>query len=238
MTHVVDLYAEELADVYAQVTLYHYLKEARPNVELRVVGSGTNNERSREVLEGIPQQVEGKADLTILCLSDITDSAQGKKVLSIDIALLKNSQLPYTLDAKEQLRKQYGVPSNRPVVTIGYPYQSHDLDLLIAQIAPVAEVYVMDTYYGSLSPELQDHVHILTKRGILKDYFAMADAAVWGCNLMESGSALHNFVEATEGGTLFLIQPSHDGKQYGFKALKRRGVIRAFERTKELRDAL
>jgi len=80
-----------------------------------------------------------------------------------------------------------------------------------------------DINVHNLSPEAKSKVHIIDKYGVLKDYYAMANVAINAHNLQYTPS-LHNFVEATEGGPLFMV-PSTKTAQYGYKQLVNAGAI-------------
>ncbi len=223
------LHVKELADLYALKSLYDFLAHQvlsdRLNVNL-FFGGSIYSERSREVLTSSPTQEQFRSasiDAVVGCYSDLGREGD----LAIDISVLKNSVVPLTDKEKMKLRAKYEIPTDRPVLVIGYADTSSDVARIAEAASKLATVYLVG--YGEkddlkLSKEAKKRVHLITKHGILKDYYALADAAVNGRNISYSAAPLHNFVEATEGGPLFMV-PSSNTAQYGYRQLVDAGVI-------------
>ncbi len=223
------LHVRELADLYALKTLYDYLAKTRAdgNLDVRVFfGGSIDSERSREVLQNAPtrdQFQNSSIDAVVSCYSDIGGGGD----LEIDISVLKNAVAPMSKEEKAELKQRYGVKSKEPVLVIGYASPSPDVVKVVEAASKHATVYLVgygkkDDYH--LSPEAKDKVHVVDKHGVLKDYYAMADVAINANNLRHSSAPLHNFVEATEGGRLFMI-PFSNLAQYGYRQLVNAGVI-------------
>lgn len=223
------LHVRELADLYALKTLYDYLaqKRAEGSLDAKVFfGGSIYSERSREVLQNAPtrdQFQNSSIDAVVSFYSDIGGGGD----LEIDISILKNSVAPMSNGEKAELKQKYGVKSKEPVLVIGYASPSPDVVEVVEAASKHATVYLVG--YGKkedyhLSPEAKAKVHVVDKHGVLKDYYAMADVAINANNLRHLSAPLHNFVEATEGGRLFMI-PSSNLAQYGYRQLVNAGVI-------------
>lgn len=226
--------ARELADVYALKTLYDCVRGSLGDADLFFRGS-VDDARSKEVLQGCKTQEESygysidssvrrEGGLVITPVSDIGSYAGGSATLQVDITLLKNMAVPLSLEEKRMLRARYGVPQDRRVVVIGYASGTAQERDIIHSLPKDVTVCLV----GNGNPRLLEtdrDVRVVKKQGVLKDFYAMADAALNAHNLSASQSPLHNFVEATEGGPLFMI-PSTNSAQYGYRELCRRGVVR------------
>ncbi|RMF54925.1 hypothetical protein D6745_03740 [Candidatus Woesearchaeota archaeon] len=217
----------ELADLYALKTLYDFLSEHLPENGLNAnlfFGGFINTERAREVLASSPTAEQlNSIDAVVGCYSDIGDCGD----LSIDISILKNSVAPLTDEEKTELRKKYDIPSDRPVLVIGYADFSRELARIVEEASKFANVYLVgcvDVESLGLSKKAKRRVRSVQKHGVLKDYYAVADATINAHNISPSSAPLHNFVEATEGGPLFMVPPS-DTAQYGYRQLVSAGAI-------------
>ncbi len=229
----------ELADVYALRTLYDFLTADSAPYDVVFQWGEEGHERAKAVLKNCRRASKSElADVVISVISDVSKPPREKKTLSIDIAILKNSVQPLTEQEKLELRAKYGIVSERPILVVGYADDSQKMNALSREVGEHAEVYLVgDPILKDLPSEINAHVHVVNKWGILKDYYAMADVAINGRNLRESSATLHNFVEATEGGPLFMVRPGNTA-QYGYKQLVAAGVIREFAEFDELVKAL
>ncbi len=214
----------ELADIYALRTLYDYVASQSLDVQLVFDGGGRHGHlstRQEEVLRGVPISDSGRADLRVSTISDIRSGGRAGDLL-VDIAILKNCAVPLSEEEKRALRAKYSVPSDLPVVVVGFAYPSSELSDLVGSLQDRARIYLVG--HADAPGSANENVVVVAKHGVLKDYYALADAAVNAENLRHTSRPLHNFVEATEGGPLFMV-PS-DCAQYGYLQLVRAGVIR------------
>src|SRR3989344_5689170 len=223
------LQVRELADLYALKTLYDYLAQNAQEgiVDVRLwLGGDIYSDRSREVLQNIPLKEQAKhssIDTVVSCYSDLGGSGD----VEIDIYLLKNCVVPLSPEEKKELKQKYRVTSQEPVVVISYASPSSEVTKLIETVSKYATVYVVGSGNKEdykLSSEAERKVHVVRRHGVLKDYYALADAAINASNLFPSTSPLHNFVEATEGGPLFMAF-STNSAQYGYRQLVEAGAI-------------
>jgi hypothetical protein len=227
------------ADVYAFATLCKYLLENNFKEEITVVYNnqeqastfsrrvGKSSIRFFHILDYSKYQ---DTDIYLGGYSDVIGS--GLSNLHIDLSILKNCVKPLNEDERKQLRERYEIPLEEKILVIGCPSYSSQKGLgndivKLAKSCSDAEVYLVGTSELGRLEELAPLRRIET-RGVLRDYYAMADAALINCNLRKGGNYLHNFIEATEGGPLFLVKPSNTA-QYGYKELVEQGVIRELE---------
>lgn len=220
------LNVRELADLYALKTLYDYLTDTSFDARLFFSGSSIGSERAQQVLQGAKtRSFDGSIDAVVSCFSDIGGGSVGfGHNLEVDIAVLKNCVKPLTEAEKQQLREKYKISSEKPIVVVGYAYSGSALADLVRELAGKATFFFVGSgVHESLKGD--NSVIAVTKHGVLKDYYAMADVAINANNLEPTSSHLHNFVEATEGGPLFMVQPQNTA-QYGYTQLLCRGVIR------------
>ncbi len=222
-------HVKEIADLYALKTLYDYLDQKRKedSLDVRVFfGGSIDSARSREILQNAPtkdQLQSASIDAVVSCYSDISCGGD----LEVDVCILKSAVVPMSKEKKAELKEKYGVKSDEPVLVIGHAFSSNEVTKVVEAASKYATVYLVghqkkDEY--NLSPEAKAKVRVIIKYGVLKDYYAMADVAINAANLQDSSSPLHNFVEATEGGRLFMI-PSSNLAQYGYRQLVKAGVI-------------
>ena len=222
------LEVRELADLYALKTFYDYLQNTHDPLEVAFRGN-LDSERSKRVLSGAKvNSLEDKVDVCVGAFSDISTCPSIGQVL-VDITVLKNCSPALNDSEINELKREYGVPSDLPVVVIGFG-NTHDANVrsAVKSLVPHSRVYVVgsgDKSSLDISEEFSDRVHVVTKHGVLKDYYAVADVALNAHNLRRGTSPLHNFVEATEGGPLFMV-PSSNIAQYGYKELVDSRVIR------------
>lgn len=224
----ISLAPRELADLYALHTFYKWLVEQDSGTDIgldpRVSFVGDSDKTARQ----IPSLLSDSIDLVVTTVSDLSCYApKGEFHLGIDISILKNAVVPQTAEQKAELRKQYGIDPKKPLLVVGYDGSTKAVDILVEQLHRDCEIILV----GSLN--LEDHTSettqknatLVSKYGVLRDFYAMADIAVNAANLFPSKDSLHNFIEATEGGPLFMV-PSIDTAQYGYRQLTARGVIR------------
>jgi len=239
----------ELADMYALKTLYEYVADSS-KFDFEFLSSCWN--------EKAPANVQIVQDETqfmnaVRVYSDIRSYARTKNAVEIDISVLKSAAPAYTAAEKIALRKKLGINSDRPVVVLSYFY-ARELELhLLHQIKEIAIVYAVgDT---TTSDFLKRDFKFRTKqeypltalagypifaietRGNLKDLYAVADASIVSSTMTESSGFMHNFVEATEGGPLFMMRPGRT-RQYGYKHLVKSGVIRECSSYEEIVNQL
>lgn len=225
LTRTILLEADELADAYALRTLYDYLKfnsfEERNDVEL--VFAKDNAEHS--VLEDCKFLEEdiSSDDLLIRTYSDINRILCADCIdLRIDISILKNCAFFLSSEEKLRLRWKYKLETEKPVLVVGYAdCDERNVKTLVNEVSKLSRIYLM----GDMSTP--KGAIVVKKYGILKDYYAMADASVNAANLVIDIDVMHNFVEATEGGPLFMVSPDEKyRKQFGYKELSRKKLIR------------
>ncbi len=235
----ITLTTRELADTYALRTLYDCLKEEEFDADLffREQDLGP---RCREIITGCPiidPYCPRNIHANICVYSDLSRTARrGNTNLEIDISILKNCAKPTTPEEKEQLRKKYDVPSDKPVLVIGYASSGLSVDTLIEALAAHTHIYTIGSLSRTTLPRLPEdaHVECVTRVGVLKDYYALADVAVNAENLFANGNQLHNFIEATAGGPLFMIPLMAPPQQYGYKELVQKKVIRESQTLEKL----
>lgn len=218
------LSVDETAEAYATRTLYRYLKkikfEERNNAKIYFYGSDYYG-----ILKGMPFSEPTREDVVVVRVySDISKRELDSLFnLGIDISILKNCMLPMRDDEKENIRKRYAMKTKTPLVVVSYCNRATHttLEELAERLSPVSEVFMVD-----LCSEIKN-VSSGKIYGNLRKYYAMADATINAKNLTECNSFLHNFVEATESGPLFMVPPtSEKQKQYGYKELVEIGAIR------------
>ncbi len=239
--------AGELADAYALKTLYDYL--APKNNELDIFFWETPDFYKSEGILAKRRQnyaLNAKTDLYVGCYSDINNGFSkdlsainpDAKHLGIDISLLKNAVIPMTRSQKLRLREKYGINSEHPVVVVGYSDRAVNvLEKILGRLGGCANFYLVSVLHLNLGVprEMLKRIHCIQGYGLLKDYYAMADMVLNGDNLFlkTAGMHMHNFVEATEGGPLFIITPPNTS-QYGYNEMVSSKVIRAFNDFEEL----
>ncbi len=206
----------ELADAYALKTLYDYLVANGVDTAFSVTNFS--------FLKGLPQ-CDVVNYLNLGTLSDVSEQRCG---VSIDISVLKNCVMPMTKEQKDELKRQYGLDSGKPVLVVGFARPCSALADLVDAALPHAEIVLVGEDFRA-----PRRVRVVSERGVLKNYYAAADAAVCADNLEHSSGRLHNFVEATEGGPLFMVEPGNKA-QYGYRQLAEAGVIRESSCTEAL----
>ena len=220
----VSLHTGELSEVYAFKTLYDYIlsNTVQDKEPLQISFDGfARTPRAKEVLGEramVPSRNPLGNTLRVGCYSDVSASGH----LSIDMSILKNCTQQNPQEEKNILRSKYGVPSDLPVLVLSYISKLEGLEYSINYLSEFSRVYIVGDIRG-FEPKYHDikmpeRVHAISKRGILKDFYAMADVSINATNLVPNIRHLHNFVEATEGGPLFMV-PNISGPQYGYKQL-------------------
>jgi hypothetical protein len=213
----------ELADSYALITLYDYIKEstaaqfAFPPIQ--------ENDRCKNALAGVPRwelnhREAQSLDLIISTVSDVKrGGTKAKTNVDVDIAILKNCVLPMPEKEKAALREKYGIGNERPIVVVGYADSSREVETLVKKLSRHADLYLVGpTSLSVIGAEHNDSVHAVRTWGVLKDYYAIADLAINAHNLEKNQKPMHNFVEATEGGPLLMVPPENT-MQYGYHTL-------------------
>ena len=237
MTKKIIFEVGELSDAYALRTLYDYLKktefERRTDVKIYF------NERSlkifNSILLGCPtyeRECELETSLYVQILSDL-GYVMDENQLLIDASILKNCALPMKEEDKIKARELLGIKTELPVLVVSYAKACWwEVKELIGKINTNSEIYIIDGFHENSLPA---NVHLVDIWGILRAYYAIADVAVNAANLDNRGHYLHNFIEATEGGPLFMVPPEERyRKQFGYKELSDLGVIRNCECAEDL----
>ena len=229
LTRTILLEADELADAYALRTLYDYLKfnsfEERNDVE--IVFDQESSEYHKTVLKDCKflERDVSSDDLLIRTYSDINRILCADCIdLRIDISILKNCAFFLSSEEKLRLRWKYKLETEKPVLVVGYAdVNAENVKELVREVRSLSEVYLL----FSNNPFKLAGSHSIKKYGVLRDYYAMADASVNAANLVIDIDVMHNFVEATEGGPLFMVSPDEKyRKQFGYKELSRKKLIR------------
>ncbi len=230
MTRKIVFEAEELADAYALKTLYDYLKER--NFEEKT-GVGVCFDQFglkpySSILKGCNLDEsfsDSSTSLYVKTYSDFSGRNHAGQSLFIDISILKNCALSKRDNLKNKLREIAGIKTTLPVLVVSYAnIDNVVVDKLINENKEFSEICIMD---GPYMGDMGNNIHLVNIFGVLREYYAIADVAVNARNLNKSGNFLHNFVEATEGGPLFMVPPNKERqKQFGYKELSDLEVIR------------
>ena len=245
------------ADVYALHTLYTYLIENNFQADFKAYAlqvehllrfnkcikeSGVGEEfKSDRVM--LVDERERWPDIILGGYSDANNNlaAFPERTILIDHSILKNCVKPTTKEQKSELRKKYNIAEDKPMTVIGFPSLAlgcdKPLENILKEISKNSSVYLVGTvrFQDFDRDKVKSLATIVDETGVLKDYYAMADAAMMHRNIcpVDALYHLHNFVEATAGGPLFLVKPSNTA-QYGYSQLKDANVIREAESTEDL----
>ncbi len=221
----------ELADAYALKTLYDYItsKSADTRFASAFLHKTNTDSRTKELLRHTAQDGDDNTNLYVTCYSDINKFPYdpfSAASLNVDICLLKNAVTPLSKEQKNALRNKYKIPLKQPLAVISYvnSVEHPDIRQLVKALAKDSLVCLVGEFspFGLMkTPGFRP----VTEHGVLKDYYAMADLAVNAANLQVDYKNMHNFVEATEGGPLFMVEPYYTG-QYGYRELVSVGAIR------------
>jgi len=245
----------ELADLFALRTLYQYLKKERPQFNCLFERGDELEDHLLRHYKGLPC-IDGwieKFKNGVSISSDVyDDSIAADNDLNVDISILKNCAQPMHSEKKAKLRQKYGIFTSKPVLVLSYIAYGHDIkpicellhaiadsayvlisgDLTLVDILEYERVFAKQAHWAASS--ITATVIDSTEKGTLRDYYAMADAAVNCANLAYNHDEhMHNFVEATEGGPLFMVEPNYTA-QFGYAELKDLGVLRVSETTSDL----
>ena len=229
MTRTVLLESDELADAYALKTVYDYLKfnrfEERNNVEIAFTQN--SSEFSKTALKDCEfyERDISSDDLLIRPCSDISKSSIDYCLdLKIDVSILKNCAMFLSSEEKLRLRWKYKLETEKPVLVVGYAdVNAENVKKLVREVRDLSDVHLL----FSNNPFKLAGSHSIKKYGVLKEYYAMADASVNAANLVMNQDVMHNFIEATEGGPLFMVPPTKEyRRQFGYKQLSKNKVIR------------
>lgn len=231
------------ADVYTMNTLYDFLVSREFKAELvyeshRLKVLCPCENKLNKLIELIGKRrtdEEFSRDISDIILkghSDINEGSGGlqNRRITIDHSILKNCVKPLTEDERKQLREKYKVPSDKPVVVLGCHTTSGNEDLahqVMLKLKEETRAYVVGSTYF-VQKNIPQGITVVCEQGVLKDYYAMADISLMIDNLGDKKyqETLHNFIEATEGGPLFISKP-YDKKQFGYKQLLELGVIKS-----------
>ncbi|MBI4016328.1 MAG: hypothetical protein HY363_01390 [Candidatus Aenigmarchaeota archaeon] len=227
---------QELSDLYAMKTFYEYLKISDIKARITFSGYTAVRDRENEILSDCNGMKwgEGSIDVIVRTFSDTSQSyGAGYVKLGIDAALLKNCVVPMDEKQKQELREKY-VKQNiqgKRIITIGFspmPVQDkltlsgrtyHELTQIVDTLCTSCFFYfVGDTPQDQIPQKYKEHICCVNEQGVLKDFYALADITINARNIERTDKRLNNFVEATEGGPLFMV-PSTNTKQYGYKQL-------------------
>ena len=220
----------ELADLYALRTLYKYLskKDKTHNFEFSFSGN-VENQRGRQIIGESNFQYKKflKPDIVVSTYSDMGGRTFGDKRFEIDISILKNCAKPVTIEKKEEILKKYNLKKDKPLLVIGFSNTTSNLERVISGLYNSTNIVLVGnlTYNEcGLDKKIKDKLIYETRHGVLNDYYAVADFAINANNLEVHNRQLHNFIEETEGGPLFLVPPTKT-MQYGYDTLVNMGVI-------------
>jgi len=238
----------ELADVYALNTLYDYLiSDETYNISFRTTHDPNQDKR---IHPGAKIQDRYHLKNGVSMFSDISGLCFADRSLKVDISILKNCVKPKTKEEKAAIRDKYRIPQGKPIVVMSYS-EAFGMEYALAHtLKGLATLVVVskgesneDVFFQAdpnkhLTPLSSCGVMHLGQQGILKEVYATADAAVNCQNLSaENESLLHNFVEATEGGPLFMVRPKRT-RQFGYAELTESGVIRSARNYSDMVDEL
>ncbi|MEK6858093.1 MAG: hypothetical protein AABX39_05895 [Nanoarchaeota archaeon] len=251
---------DDLADVYAFANLYEFLIKNDFQAEFRTNSINVHfgnlrdclntvvNESSNGLVSPIKEFELCDADewsgLVLKGYCDVLSSMDllSNQDIAIDHSILKNCAKPISEQKRISLRQKYGIPNDESVAVIGFPSNIASDEVHCALDEVVDAFYREVRFYavGSINMRYAEtmqnkhSINFVEKFGVLKDYYALADVVITNSNICQySPMNMHNFVEATAGGPLFLINPEKVG-QYGYKELKDLGVIRESINTQEL----
>ena len=230
-----------LAGLYTNKTLYDFLV-TRTDFPVDIGFCKTHYREVEPIFErlfplakihdpAIHDRVKDKTRLILTGYSDIAGQTPFGRFVAVDMAVLKSCAPPITKEKRAQLKRTYHVEEERPILVVGFPGlatgisgQSPVLDELVENLSNDAQIYFVGTLYSGSEHYSRLGVKVIDCIGILKDYYAMADLAFIKNNLGPFEAHMHNFVEATEGGPLFVVPGITT--QYGYKQLVERRVIR------------
>lgn len=230
-----------LADVYAFATLYEYLLEREFPADIEIFGCGDCRVSFIKLMENKGKDTNlysgGHYDLYLKGYSDLTCTLKDKEI-AIDLSILKNCVEPVSEEERKELRRNYEVPEDRPILVVGCPssnYQGNNFRKIVRRLDTEAIIYFVGTVdipknrIGILEGK------VIEECGVLKEYYKIADITMINANISKVAHMkhMHNFVEATAGGPLFLVKPENTS-QYGYKQLVQREVIREAENTDDL----
>ncbi|MBI5066243.1 hypothetical protein HZA97_08465 [Candidatus Woesearchaeota archaeon] len=226
-----------------------------------VVREATKKEIDRRKIINSSIKMQEWPDLVLTNYCDVRGelSELRNREVAIDVSVLKNCVTPVSEEKRKELQEKYKLPQDKPTVVIGFPRAPGFDNYLMGRygefldfgsLKDVIDAIQKDTniyFVGSVSDVVKSFVsssgltnvvNVIEAFGVLRDYYAMSDVAMISSNIKFSNNHLvhlHNFVEATAGGPLFLVSPLNT-KQYGYKQLKQLGVIRESLHTAELID--
>ena len=221
------LVANELADAYALSTLYNFLEEINFPAKFSFCYKKFDS-ATKHVIEDLDYHDflyhRGLQPLIVQGYSDISGKLVSKGQVSIDLAVLKSCAIPISEERRERLSK--------PVIVVGYSNCANDdhIRKIASQLCGDAKIFFIGGVWDFWVKKLAEkgEVGIINEFGVLKNYYAIADVAIFGSNLIRNFAHLHNFVEATEKSPLFLLTPINQS-QYGYKQLRDVGVVREFD---------
>jgi hypothetical protein len=236
------------ADVYSFATLYDYLVEREFPAEFSLAYMKCNT--STNLVEKFVSLVKNpnlkleecsafnkldKKDIILSSYSDVGCRTYTRANLFIDLSILKNCVKPLIEDERNSLREKHNISLEEKVLVIGFPGTIRDsgceekIMQMLPYLSSIANVYLIGNSENFIYLDRlhSGPVNVVSKQGVLRDYYAMADVALIDKNVFPRASTLHNFIEATAGGPLFLVPPIDVSKrQYGYKQLIEREAIR------------
>lgn len=236
-----------LADVYAFATLYDFMVEKNFDADLtffydsdyacdffkKLIQSSLDEKISVPDFFRKPEYIFREYDAQLAGFSDLTSGTDSRKIL-IDLSILKNCVEPISENERKELRKKHDISLEEKVLVIGFPRfcemgEQNMKKLIIALHSEISIYLVGDTHQGeNCTPrKFRSSIKNVNSHGVLRDYYAMADIALINHNVVRNYRTMHNFIEATAGGPLFLVPPKVGRTaQYGYKQLVNRKVIR------------
>lgn len=233
MVQEVGMYIAELADLYAGKTLARYLRELDPNVRI-YFASNFQDPYKIECLGNEDFRLKEKLDshlggLEISFISDIRSSPNMPETtgLGIDISLLKNAAYPYTEEEKSKLRIKHGIPLDKKILVAGELKDERTVLGLVKRFEGTVVVNNLIMPYMEETRQAYGDEKLIACEGYgkLKELFACADVAIHGHMIEPQRRPMHNFVEASEGGPLFLSVTANPC-QFGYKFLVKSKVLR------------
>lgn len=239
------------ADVYAFATLYEFLAENNFQGEIGVFSLESSlHEHFKKVVKNLPEDLIVNSfwarntwpDILLKGYCDVQGYSEHvcNRDIFIDHSILKNCVKPLSEDERKELKQKYKVRDDLPVLVIGCPAKIDNsqipaLESIVKELKDRAIIYFVGyTSKCNNFCDVNPGIRIVESEGILKDYYAMADASIINKNVVWfPHDPMHNFVEATAGGPLFLIQPQHT-QQYGYYKLINAGVIKESQNIEDL----
>lgn len=230
----------ELSEAYAFKTLHDYLCVELKEVPIEFTITDYKPGITKDLRKDLPPRKRSSPDVYVNIFSDVGIgygwSCSAKKALLVDASVLKNCAMPFSIDAKTRLRHKHDICSDRSILVVSYAeslrrYEEQRLEELQSKMAVVAVGTSRTVSDSAIEIE-----RVVLEYGVLKDYYSLADMVIDASSLRDSGKHMHNFVEATEGGPLFIV-PGNTA-QYGYRQFVECGAIHECASLKEIVERL